>query len=88
MKLKRTLLKIIVLFVIYLSVVPHLGANPQTKRIRGVIVGYMWDSMLIVRTMKKQYVVLRNRSSAMNPIPETVLQKRRVWNFAVSEEKN
>lgn len=84
MKLKRILLTNTMLLLILTcsSAIPCFGSDPP-KRVRGVIVGYVWDSMLLVRTKKKQYVILQNRSSSMNPIPETVLQTQREWDFAV-----
>jgi hypothetical protein len=87
MKLKRILLKNTILLLICVFAIPSSASDPP-KRVRGVIVGYIWGSMLLVRTKKKQYVVLQHRSSGLNPIPETVLQTQRIWDFAVEPISN
>ena len=77
----------LLLLIVWLSV-PCFGIDPLTKRVRGVIVGYIWDTLLLVRTTKKQFVVLRHNSSGMNPLPEVVLREARAWNFAVAPLKD
>lgn len=77
----------LLLLIVWLAV-PCFGIDPPTKRVRGVIVGYVWDTLLLVRTTKKQLVAIRHKSSGMNPLPEVVLREERVWDFEVTSLKD
>lgn len=86
MRLNRILVSLTLIILTCLSPIDCFGSS-SVQGIRGEIVGYVWDTMLIVRT-KKEFVILRKKSSGMNLIPEAVLRERRIWNFAAVPSKD
>jgi len=79
---------ILILFVLLLCS-GSLNVHASETRIKGRIVGYLWDALWLVQTTKKEYIVLRrNQSFPSNPVPEAILRDKRIWNFAVRPAQN
>ncbi|MGH9945717.1 MAG: hypothetical protein ACRD6X_00780 [Pyrinomonadaceae bacterium] len=84
MKLQHLKLRIILLIVVLLLSFAHKNVNAAETRIKGKIVGYMWDSLWLVRTTKNEYVVLRHRTTfPTNPVPESGSFDFNHYNFVV-----
>lgn len=73
---------------IFLYVSQIFAQDSTPKRIRGRIIGYIWNTQLFVKTDKKEYIILYPRTPDMNPLPQFALQEKRIWDFSVKPIQN
>jgi hypothetical protein len=74
-------LKVFLLIFLFTLRIQAFDSTPI--KIRGRIIARVLTSQLLVRTSKKEYVLLNLPNFSTNPLPENVFQKKRVWTFVV-----